>query len=167
MTLKPAAPAIALALTFVLGCTTAQAPPAASAAQSEFKNLQVLPRTIARPELMATMRTFTRGLGVRCNHCHVVTQTAPEEKLDFAADTKEEKRVARVMIQMANQINDAWLERVEAAEGHEEEEAAPAATASATAPDQPRVWCWTCHRGKTEPELPPPPPAPTAPGPGA
>lgn len=172
MTLKPAtfavALATALAIVLVPGCTTAQSPATtASAAQpSEFKNLQVLPRNITRPELIATMRTFTRGLGVRCNECHVVTATTPEEKLDFASDAKEEKRVARVMIQMSNQINGAWLERVEATEGHEDE-AHEATTASAAPPDQPRVWCWTCHRGKKEPELPPPPPAPAAPAPGA
>jgi Photosynthetic reaction centre cytochrome C subunit len=156
--------ALALVLVLVLGCTTGQATaPAATATQpaSEFKNLQVLPRTLTRPELMAVMRTFTRGLGVRCNHCHVATETTPEEKLDFASDAKEEKRVARVMIQMANQINGPFMDRVEAAEGHE---ANPAA--SAVAPGQGRVWCWTCHRGKVEPEMPPPPPQP-APAPGA
>lgn len=152
-------PKTALAIALLLGCTTTQTPaPSAPAPASQFKNLQVLPQTITRPELLATMRTFTRGLGVRCNHCHVVTETTPEEKLDFPSDAKEEKRVARVMIQMANQINDAWMERVEAAEGHEEETTPPA-----TAPAQPRVWCWTCHRGKTEPEMPPPP-APAVPG---
>ncbi len=151
----------ALAVALLLGCTTTQTPaPSAPAQASEFKNLQVLPPTITRPELLATMRTFTRGLGVRCNHCHVVTATTPEEKLDFAADTKEQKRVARVMVQMAKQINDTWLERVEAAEGHEEQSATPAPASS-----QPRVWCWTCHRGKTEPEMPPAPPPAAAPGP--
>ena len=144
---------LSFAIALVLGCTTAQTPaPSAPAQTSEFKNLQVLPRNITRPELIATMRTFTRGLGVRCNNCHVVTETTPEEKLDFASDAKEEKRAARVMIQMANQINDAWMKRVEEAEGH-----APSAAESA----QPRVWCWTCHRGKPKPEMPPPPPAPT------
>lgn len=155
--------ALALALVLVLGCTTAQSnAPTATAAQpaSEFKNLQVLPRTLTRPELMAVMRTFTRGLGVRCNHCHVATETTPEEKLDFASDAKEEKRVARVMIQMANQINGPFMDRVEVAEGHE---AKPAASASVP-PGQGRVWCWTCHRGKVEPEMPPPP---TQPAPGA
>lgn len=139
-------------LALVLGCTTAQTPPAQ--AQSEFKNLRILPRTITRPELIATMRSFTRALGVRCNHCHVVTATEPKEQFDFPADTKEEKRVARVMMQMTAQINGAWMERVEVAEGHEEE-----ATPAAGETMQQRVHCWTCHRGHTEPEFPPPPPA--------
>lgn len=142
-----------LALVLILGCTTAQTP-APAQPQSEFRNLQILPRTITRPELLATMRGFTRALGVRCNHCHVVTATEPKEQFEFPSDAKEEKRVARVMLQMVAQINDAWMERVEEAEGHEEEESTPVAGAA----PQPRVVCWTCHRGHTEPEPPPPPP---------
>lgn len=144
-----------LALILILGCTTATTQPAATPAaaqpaQSQHKNLQVFPKDIPRDQLIAAMRGFTRGLGVRCNHCHVVTATEPKEELDFASDAKEEKKVARVMIQMVMQINGTWLPRAEAAEGEEHH----AATEDAT-----RVACWTCHRGKTEPELPPPPPA--------
>lgn len=61
------------------------------------------------------------------------------------------------MLQMALQINGGWLERVEAAEGHE---GSAQAAHSAVAPvpfKEPRVWCWTCHRGNKEPETPPPP----------
>jgi Photosynthetic reaction centre cytochrome C subunit len=153
--------AIAIAV-LILGCTgttatTGAAPQAAPQATSAAgRNLQVLPRNLSRDELIAIMRTFTRGLGVRCNHCHVVTATTPKEELDFVSDAKEEKRVARVMIQMTQQINTQWLERVEQAEGHHEEvPAAGAAGAGAIA--QWRVHCWTCHRGKTEPEAPPAP----------
>ena len=141
---------LAIGLILIAGCTTAQAPVTPPAASSEFKNLQVLPRDITREELLATMRSFTRGLGVRCNHCHVVTATEPKEVLDFPADTKEEKRVARVMLRMVNDINGAWMPRVEEAEGEAH------AAASNTAPEM-RVVCWTCHRGKPEPEMPPPP----------
>ena len=138
-------------LVVILGCTSSTTQPAVApvAKSTEFKNLQVLPQNITRDQLMATMRSFTRGLGVRCNHCHVVTATEPEEKLDFPSDAKEEKKVARVMYTMARDINSTWMARVEAAEGHTE---APAANAPW------RVSCWTCHRGKTEPEMPPPPP---------
>jgi hypothetical protein len=131
-----------------LGCTATTAQPAASATPSAagYKNLKVLPHDISREQLLAVMRSFTRGLGVKCNHCHVVTTMTPKEELDFASDVKEEKRVARVMIQMTNQINREWLERVE----------------HATDPE-PRVGCWTCHRGHAEPETPPPPPPPAAP----
>jgi len=134
-----------LILIGVLGCTTAtqqQAP----AAKSEFQNLQVFPQDIPREQLIAAMKGFTRGLGVRCNHCHVVKETTPKEVLDFPADTKEEKRNARVMLRMVNDVNRKWIPLVDA-------EASPA---------EPRVTCWTCHRGKPEPESPPKPPEPPA-----
>ena len=166
MTKKPAI----LALLLIFGCTTRQqvspAPEAASAqpatrpaAASQFKNLQILPPDIPRPQLIATMRTFATGLGVRCNHCHVVTATEPEEQLDFASDAKQEKQIARVMLQMVLQINGGWMDRIEAAEGHHEEESSGAAMEKPLDPANLRVSCWTCHRGKTEPEMPPPPPA--------
>ena len=159
-------PTIIAALLILLGCTTAstqypqpappsaQAAPPAQAAASQYKNLQVLPPDIPREQLLEIMRTFTRSLGVRCNHCHVVTATEPKEVLDFPNDTKEEKRVARVMIQMVQQINGAWMDRVEQAEHGTT--AAPSASAE---PPEMRVGCWTCHRGQKEPEMPPPPPA--------
>lgn len=144
-------------LLLLFGCTaTNSSQPAAAPATSVHKNLQVLPRDLSREQLIAIMRTFTRGLGVKCNHCHVVTATTPKEELDFASDAKEEKRVARVMIQMTTQINKEWLQRVEQVEGHAEPEPAPAPGTLT----QPRVGCWTCHRGHVEPEMPPPPPPP-------
>lgn len=128
----------ALALFAILACTTSQqpAPTAAAANPGGFKNLQVLPKDIPREQLMATMRGFTRGLGVRCNHCHVVATTEPKEELDFPSDAKEEKRNARTMLRMTQELNRTWIPRVDA---------------------EARVSCWTCHRGKPEPEMPPPP----------
>jgi hypothetical protein len=154
-------PTIIFTLALVLGCTTAatqtsaaqatQQQAAAPATPPPPQNLQILPKDIPRDQLIAIMRNFTRSLGVRCNHCHVVTATEPKEVLDFPNDAKEEKRVARVMLQMTQQINGAWMHRVEAVEHN--------ATLEATAmPTEMRVGCWTCHRGQREPEAPPPPP---------
>ena len=57
---------------------------------------------------------------------------------DFASDQKHEKLVARTMIEMVNEVN-------------------------AKFPDgKVHVSCYTCHRGKTEPEMVPPPAAPPA-----
>ncbi|HYO74987.1 MAG TPA: c-type cytochrome [Thermoanaerobaculia bacterium] len=140
---------------------TAQAAQAPQAQTAQNRNLQILPRDIPRDQLIAIMRNFSSSLGVRCNHCHVVTATEPKEVLDFPSDAKEEKRVARVMMQMTQQINGPWMTNVEAAEG-EHHEAAEHAAGSEHANEQ-HVFCWTCHRGKPEPEMPPAPPAQTAP----
>ena len=59
-------------------------------------------------------------------------------KGDFASDEKHEKVVARMMMSMVNDLN-------------------------AKFPDgKAHVSCYTCHRGKTEPDMVPPPAAPAA-----
>ncbi len=60
------------------------------------KNLKVLKVTNG-PEVIQIMRTFTAGLGVQCDHCHV--------KGNFASDDNPKKEVARQMISMAMEIN--------------------------------------------------------------
>ena len=35
------------------------------------KNLQVLPKDMTTPQVVQLMRTFTTGLGVMCDYCHV------------------------------------------------------------------------------------------------
>jgi hypothetical protein len=149
-----------LPLVLILGCTTMN-PPAAAPAQTEsqFKNLQVFPRDISRDELIGSMRVFTRSLGVRCDHCHVVTATEPKQVLDFPSDAKEEKKIARVMLRMTTEIDTAWMQRVEVAEGHDEP---MKAMEPQDAVMNGRVGCWTCHRGKVQPEEPPPPEPPPA-----
>ena len=57
------------------------------------KNLKIL-----KPdEVMPAMRTFTVGLGVRCDYCHV--------QGDRASDANPHKVVARRMIGMTRQAN--------------------------------------------------------------
>ena len=68
------------------------------------KNLQVLPKDMPQPEVVALMRAFNAALGVQCGHCHVWTKPGDPTN-DMAADTKAEKTVARVMMQMTNDIN--------------------------------------------------------------
>lgn len=104
---------------------------APAAAEPQFMNLQVLPEDISRPELIGIMRGFTRALGVRCSDCHVGEEGMPLDEYDFMSDGKELKKKARVMLEMVNEINTAFLPRVE--EG---------ATVS----------CVTCHHGKLHPE---------------
>ena len=107
---------------------------------AEFRNLQVLPANITRQQLIATMRGFTGGLGVSCEHCHVRRSEA-EEDIDFASDRKNEKNVARTMLRMVHTINEDYVSTVNVF-GEQ-------------------VTCNTCHRGKPIPDssLIEPPPA--------
>jgi thioredoxin reductase len=101
----------------------------------KFTNLQVLPKDIPPPQLVATMKSFAQGLGVRCEHCHV-GEGNDLSKFDFAADTKPTKATARKMIGMATALNAQVTEIVP-----------PAADAAGAA----RVTCFTCHRGAAKP----------------
>jgi hypothetical protein len=60
------------------------------------KNLKVL-KLQEGQSVMPIMQGFTRGLGVRCDYCHV--------QGDFASDDKPQKVTARMMITMAQDIN--------------------------------------------------------------
>ncbi|HEY2743235.1 MAG TPA: c-type cytochrome [Polyangia bacterium] len=94
-------------------------------ARADFKNLQVLPKTMSKDDLKAYMKAQSKALGVECDYCHDVP--------DMASDKNEKKLVARKMIQMTQDINDKWLKGMKEAEKN-------------------RVGCGTCHQGH---EVPP------------
>ena len=97
-----------------------------------FTNLQVLPKNIARPELVSVMRSYANALSVRCAHCHVGADAPDLKGADFASDAKEEKRAARLMMKMVRAINEHHLSRLKR--------------------EHPvRVECVTCHRGLSTP----------------
>src|SRR6516164_7750753 len=82
------------------------APPAAGQPQPPpLTNLQIYPKDIARPELIATMQGFVQQLGVQnqggCAYCH--TGSGPQA--DYASDGNPKKNVARKMILMAREIS--------------------------------------------------------------
>ena len=77
------------------------------------------------------MGKYAAALGVHCDFCHAQ---------DKASDEKPQKNIARMMITMVKDINS----KVSTAAGGAAKE---------------YVTCYTCHRGKTEPET-----APAAPG---
>ena len=126
----------------------AQAPAAggqrAGGPPAPMKNLQVLPKDMPQPEVVAIMRTFNAALGVQCGHCHIWTKPGDPSN-DMAADTKPEKAVARVMMLMTNEINTKLAASIKK----------PAAQIA-------KVECATCHRGEAIPVTPPPPPPPVA-----
>jgi hypothetical protein len=135
---------------FVAAVATAPTPPAATApAPAPFKNLQVFPKEIGRPELISNMKFFAQSLGVRCTHCHVGTEGQPLSTFDFASDAKPAKATARKMLAMVHRIN--------------EQEFGVKDFSNV------KVTCFTCHRGSIKPLTAPPPaePAPPAPAPKA
>jgi hypothetical protein len=101
----------------------------------KFTNLKVLPKDISKHEMESTMRGFAFALGVRCDHCHVEKKT-PEHGFDFAADNKDEKKTARIMLQMVDGINHDYISKVPK----------PPSVSVTT-----QVQCVTCHHGLTHP----------------
>jgi len=97
-------------------------------------------------QFIPVMNYFASSLGRRCNYCHVNNNG----QWDYAADTKPEKNTAREMIKLVLDIN------------------------KGTFKGNPTVSCYTCHRGRNQPQgvptlplpLPSPPPNQGGVGPG-
>ena len=122
--------------------TLSAVPPAMSFADRPHKNLKVLPKDMPRAELLATMKSFSQALGVRCTFCHVGAEGQPLSSFDFASDAKEKKLTARKMLAMVHRINEQDFDVHDFS--------------------QVKVTCFTCHRGSTKPLTAPPPGAPNA-----
>jgi len=120
---------LALALLLAMGMTSqlskAQFP-------DKFTNLKVLPKDITKQELQSIMRGFAFALGERCQYCHVEKPSAQKLELDFAADDKEQKKTARLMLEMVGGINRDYLAKLSGT---------PAVEAQ----------CITCHHGLAKP----------------
>jgi len=93
-------------------------------------NLKVLPKNMTGEQIHALMRTYAKGLGVKCNFCHEQDKDNPK-KLNFAADTKESKETARKMIKMVDDINAKFIGKIDS---HFE-----------------KITCVTCHNGRETP----------------
>ena len=90
------------------------------AAHALFKNVKVLGE-LSGDRFMAAMQSMKANLGEKCADCH-----RAKEK-DFDSDAKKEKRRAREMIRMTEEINRRSFQ------------------------GEVRVTCWMCHRGEEEP----------------
>ncbi|HUB80799.1 MAG TPA: c-type cytochrome [Bryobacteraceae bacterium] len=90
------------------------------------KNLKVLTPDDLKSGIMGK---FAAAMGQRCGFCHV--------QGDFASDEKPQKNIARMMITMVKDINS----KITVASGGTAKE---------------YVSCYTCHRGKPEPDIAPP-----------
>jgi len=111
------------------------------ARQSPFKppsNLQLFPKDTKIADIVPVMKSFTQALGVRCQFCHSYTGKDPNalENFDFPGDTVPAKTTARKMMAMLQTINADLLQGVG--------KPAPAG--------QPKVTCYTCHRGQRKPQ---------------
>lgn len=124
----------------IVCATTLAAASAAGQAQwspAPPSNLKVFPKTSTVRELLPAMKGFTQGLGVRCQHCHVYKGDNPDDlsAFDFASDEKPAKNTARTMMKLVATVNDELLRGV----------------GEAPAPGDPKVSCYTCHRGDRRP----------------
>jgi hypothetical protein len=96
-------------------------------AEQVFKNVQVL-KGITAAELVHKMDAdYATAMSWNCTNCH---RLAPQG--NFASDTSADKKRARFMQQMENDINTVQLPRL-------------------YPKDTPKVSCATCHRGYNEP----------------
>jgi hypothetical protein len=141
----PAITLMGAAALFGISVATAQTVPAPTSsppAGAPFKNLQVFPKDIARPQLLANMKFFSQSLGVRCTFCHVGVEGQPPSTYDFASDAKKEKQTARRMLAMVHRINQQDF--------------------GVTDFNNAKVTCFTCHRGSQHPLTSPPAQAPGA-----
>lgn len=151
----------------------------------EFKNLQILPKDISEHDLDSVMHHFSQSLGVHCDFCHV--RNKEDKKMDFAADTKPEKNIARRMMRMAVDINKNYFVEMEMDYDMDKDQMDSAHkdmdhknkemkmnSMDTSSINNSRfmlmeVNCYTCHRGDSHPDskLPPrkqgPPPPPQAP----
>ena len=101
---------------------------------ASFKNLQVLPKDATAAVVVNTMKGFALNLGVRCQFCHVGKEGLPLDQFDFISDEIAQKKTARIMMRLTEDINkqlDAAVPRAAGAEA--------------------RVTCLTCHRGRSTP----------------
>lgn len=102
----------------------------------EFTNLRMLPEDISPDDLLQVMRGFSLELGVRCQYCHVGGDGVSFEGVEFPSDDDPDKRKARFMYRMVNNLNSTVLPLIP------ERDEPPV-----------KITCKTCHRGAPKPLL--------------
>ena len=104
-------------------------------------NLQVLPKDMNGHQVRELMETWAGSLGVHCNYCHAAdpNNVGPNgrPRLNFPDDSKPEKKIARIMYTMTQQMNKDYISK--AMDLDKDGNGSP-------------VTCGTCHRGHQMPE---------------
>ncbi len=128
--------ALSVVLLLVAGATAGLHSPLVAQIPDEFQNLQFFPEDIEKDSLIGVMRGFSFALGVRCQYCHVGGDGISFEGVEFHKDDDPDKRKARFMLRMTDNLNGYVLPLVPER-------------------DQPnvRLECKTCHRGQARPVL--------------
>lgn len=106
------------------------------AAESVFKDIQILKGRRAGDIPRIMNYGFGRSLGASCYHCH--------DRNDWAKSDKKQKRIARDMMRMVTAINTDYLSKIE---GLGEDRSGPGGPGGPGGPRTPTVNCSTCHRG--------------------
>ena len=110
-------------------------------APAPLENIQVLPKTMDRPQVVMVMQNINKALGVQCTYCHVERAGAQpgangQIPIDPPKDDKDTKKKARVMMKMVQSINQTLTSEI----GKPADQLA-------------RVQCATCHRGAAIPKV--------------
>jgi Photosynthetic reaction centre cytochrome C subunit len=99
------------------------------------KNLKVLSKDLTMRQVREIMDGWSDALGADCGTCHVRDTANPTGEgrphYNYADDSKQEKRTARVMYEMTVEINSRFISTVP----------------NSGVP----VTCGTCHRGRLSP----------------
>lgn len=111
---------LAVVLTMAVSVRTAAAQAGGQKMEDVYKNIKAMKGQPA-DMLIPTMVFFEAALGVGCGYCHDADGTKRD------ADTKDEKKTARKMMEMVNAINKNTFE------------------------DKGEVNCMTCHQGRAKP----------------
>jgi hypothetical protein len=97
-------------------------------AETVFKNIQMFKGVPAVRILRIMDSGFSRSLGVTCTHCHDTAR--------WESDDKPQKKIAREMMRMSQDINEKYLKSIAGLKS-----------------EKPTVNCTTCHRGQVKPAL--------------
>ena len=108
-------------------------------ANSQYKNLKVLPQNITKEQMDSVMHHFTASLNVKCNFCHVRDEQT--NQMNWASDDNKHKAAARQMMTMTNELNKKYFNLT-------------GAVITISTPLM--VTCYTCHHGNAEPTGNPP-----------